>query len=49
MTGPDIAARRIGQERQPIAIIDDFHPDPAALRTHAASASLPISATSHSR
>jgi hypothetical protein len=38
MTGPDIAARRIGQERQPIAIIDDFHPDPAALRAHAASA-----------
>jgi len=38
MTGPDIVARRIGQERQAIAIIDDFHPDPAALRTHAASA-----------
>ncbi|GGB41531.1 hypothetical protein GCM10011380_33750 [Sphingomonas metalli] len=35
MTSPAIAARRIGTERQPIAIIDQFHPDPDALRTAA--------------
>jgi len=32
---PDIAARRIGAERQPIAIVDNFHPDPDALRAAA--------------
>jgi hypothetical protein len=32
---PAIAARRIGVEGQPVAIIDGFHPDPDALRTHA--------------
>jgi hypothetical protein len=29
---PDIVARRIGAEGQPIAIVDGFHPDPDALR-----------------
>lgn len=38
MTPPDISARRIGTEAQPIAIIDAFHPDPDALRAHAAEA-----------
>ncbi len=36
---PDILARRIGAEAQPIAIVDGFHPDPDALRSHAATAS----------
>jgi len=36
MIRPVIAARRIGVEAQPIAIIDDFHPDPDSLRDHAA-------------
>ncbi|MEH3034885.1 MAG: DUF6445 family protein [Sphingomonas adhaesiva] len=35
MTPPDIVARRIGAEAQPIAIVDGFHPDPAALRAAA--------------
>jgi hypothetical protein len=35
---PDIAARRIGTEGQPVAIIDGFHPDPDALRAFAANA-----------
>ncbi|PCD04085.1 hypothetical protein COC42_07215 [Sphingomonas spermidinifaciens] len=30
-----VVARRIGREREPIAIADDFHPEPAALRTSA--------------
>jgi len=38
MTTPEISARRIGKEGQPIAIIDGFHPDPEALRTHATTA-----------
>ena len=38
MTAPDIVGRRIGQERQPIAIVDHFHPDPAGLRAFAAAA-----------
>lgn len=38
MTAPDVVARRIGAEGQPIAIVDGFHPDPAALRTAAVSA-----------
>ncbi|KQN80615.1 DUF6445 family protein [Sphingomonas sp. Leaf62] len=35
MTAPDIVARRIGVERQPIAIVDHFHPDPDGLRDFA--------------
>lgn len=38
MTAPDIVARRIGLERQPIAIVDHFHPDPSSLRAFAATA-----------
>lgn len=34
----EIVARRIGTEQQPIAIVDGFHPDPAALRAFAATA-----------
>jgi hypothetical protein len=29
---PDIVARRVGQEEQPVVVIDGFHPDPDALR-----------------
>jgi hypothetical protein len=36
VTGPEIVARRIGGESQPIAIVDGFHPDPDALRAAAA-------------
>lgn len=32
---PTIRARRIGREGEPIAIVDGFHPEPAALRTSA--------------
>lgn len=32
MIRPDIVARRIGAEGQPIAIVDGFHPDPDSLR-----------------
>lgn len=39
MSPPEIVARRIGAERQPIAIVDGFHPDPDGLRDFAASAS----------
>ncbi|UVO49531.1 DUF6445 family protein [Sphingomonas sp. SUN019] len=35
MKRPEIVARRIGREQQPIAIIDDFAPDPDALRAFA--------------
>lgn len=35
MTGPDIRARRVGLERQPIAIIDGFSPGPDILRQQA--------------
>ncbi|KQM88789.1 hypothetical protein ASE67_03470 [Sphingomonas sp. Leaf23] len=35
---PDIVARQIGTERQPIAIVDHFHPDPDGLRAFAAAA-----------
>ncbi len=35
---PAISARRIGAERQPIAIAEHFHPDPAALRRAAQAA-----------
>ncbi len=38
MTAPDIFARRIGRERQPIAVVDHFHPDPDALRHFACTA-----------
>ncbi len=38
MTAPDIRARRIGIERQPIAIVDHFHPDPDGLRAIASAA-----------
>lgn len=38
MNPPDIVARRIGAERQPIAIVDGFHPDPDALRAAAIAA-----------
>ena len=38
MTAPEIVARRIGAERQPIAIVDHFHPDPDGLRAAAAHA-----------
>lgn len=35
MTGPVITVRRIGSEVQPLAIVDDFAPDPDALRAAA--------------
>lgn len=38
MTTPDIVARRIGSEGQPIAIVDGFHPDPDMLRAAALAA-----------
>ncbi|MDF2385633.1 hypothetical protein JMG10_29475 [Nostoc ellipsosporum NOK] len=38
MTRPDIVARRIGSEGQPIAIVDGFHPDPDSLRAAALAA-----------
>ncbi|WP_294322273.1 DUF6445 family protein [uncultured Sphingomonas sp.] len=38
MTAPDVVARRIGTERQPIAIVDHFHPDADGLRAFAADA-----------
>lgn len=33
---PRISARRIGREGEPVVIVDDFAPDPQALRAHAA-------------
>lgn len=38
MIKPDIVARRIGSEGQPIAIVDGFHPDPDSLRAAALAA-----------
>lgn len=38
MIKPDIVARRIGAEGQPIAIVDGFHPDPDSLRAAALAA-----------
>ncbi|MDQ0251945.1 hypothetical protein J2W22_004033 [Sphingomonas kyeonggiensis] len=38
MIKPDIVARRIGAEGQPIAIVDGFHPDPENLRAAALAA-----------
>jgi Family of unknown function (DUF6445) len=35
VTTPDVSARRIGRERQPLVIIDNFAPDPDALRAAA--------------
>ena len=36
MNRPDISARRIGNEQEPVAVVDGFHPDPDALRAAAA-------------
>lgn len=38
MTGPDLAARRIGAEGNAVATVDGFHPDPDALRAAAIAA-----------
>ncbi len=38
MSGRTVGVRRIGRERQPVAIIDDFAADPGALRASAAAA-----------
>jgi len=38
VSGPEITARRIGRERQPLVVIDGFAPDPDALRAAAAAA-----------
>lgn len=38
MIRPDIVARQIGSERQPIVIVDGFHPAPDTLRASAQSA-----------
>ncbi|MET0307359.1 MAG: DUF6445 family protein [Sphingomonas sp.] len=38
MIRPEIVARRIGGEGQPIAIVDGFHPDPDGLRAAASGA-----------
>jgi len=35
VSAPTITSRRIGAERQPIAIVEDFHPSPDALRMFA--------------
>lgn len=34
-TKPDITARRIGNEAQPVIVVDGFHPDPDSLRAAA--------------
>lgn len=39
MSGPEIRARLIGREQQPLVVIDGFAPDPDALRTAAMAAS----------
>ena len=36
MTTPDVRARRIGKEGEPVIVIDHFVPDPHALRVFAA-------------
>ncbi len=36
---PEISARRVGGERQPVVVVDGFHPDPAGLRMAALAAS----------
>jgi hypothetical protein len=38
VTAPDVVARRIGREAQPVAIVDHFHPDPDSLRQAAGAA-----------
>lgn len=38
MIRPDIVARRVGAEGQPIVIVDGFHPDPDGLRAAALAA-----------
>ena len=38
MIRPDISARMVGAERQPVAMVDGFHPDPDALRAVALAA-----------
>lgn len=38
MTRPEIVARRIGTEGEPVVTIDGFHPDPGGLRGAAATA-----------
>ncbi|PAX07615.1 DUF6445 family protein [Sphingomonas lenta] len=39
MSGPDIKARLIGRELQPLVVVDGFAPDPDALRAAAVAAS----------
>lgn len=39
MIRPNIVARRIGDEAQPIVVVDGFHPDPEGLRAAAMAAS----------
>ncbi|WP_242140241.1 DUF6445 family protein [Sphingomonas sp. TREG-RG-20F-R18-01] len=36
MSGPRVVARRVGKEAEPVVIIDNFAPDPQALRDFAA-------------
>lgn len=36
MTAPSVTVRRVGHEREPVAIVDDFAADPDALRAFAA-------------
>ena len=38
MSAPAVSARRIGHDRQPIVVVDGFHPDPDALRAAAMAA-----------
>lgn len=40
MIRPAISARQIGTQAQPLAIVDNFHPDPDALRAFAATQAL---------
>jgi hypothetical protein len=39
---PDISARRVGAQREPVAIVDGFHPDPDELRAAAARVSFEL-------
>lgn len=45
MIRPEIVARRIGAEQQPVVIVDGFHPDPDALRD--AAVATPFAAARH--
>lgn len=45
MIQPEIVARRIGNEGQPIVIVDGFHPDPDVLRV--AAAAIPFEPARH--